>query len=125
MLFVPFFTVAPAFTAVLIAATFAKSGVVVAFSSFGDSVSIGGKNYTIGAADADVDAWFTANGTDVTDAANKKVTINGTEYTYAAAVAKDTTAHTGAIAAGWYAKTPTAPNDENATTTLFFSPCKI
>ena len=89
--------------------------------NFGDSVSIGGKNYTIGAADADVDAWFTANGTDVTDAANKKVTINGTEYTYAAAVAKDTTAHTGAIAAGWYAKTPTAPNDENATTTPDFA----
>lgn len=57
----------------------------------------------------------------MTDAANKKVTINGTEYTYAAAVAKDTTAHTGAIAAGWYAKTPTAPNDENATTTPDFA----
>ena len=88
--------------------------------NFGDSVSIGGKNYTIGAADADVDAWFTANGTDVTDTANKKVTINGTEYTYVDTVASDGT--NGAITAGWYAKTPTvAKNDKNATTTPDFA----
>ena len=88
--------------------------------NFGDSVSIGGKNYTIGAADADVDAWFTANGTDVADTANKKVTINGTEYTYVDAVASDGT--NGAIAAGWYAKTPTAAkNDKTATTTPDFA----
>ena len=80
----------------------------------GDSVSIGGKGYTIGADDADVDKWFTDNGTDVEDAAGKKVTVNGTEYTYADEVAATATA--GKINKGWYAKTPTAPTDKTQET---------
>ena len=51
----------------------------------GDKVSIGGKSYTIGSDDAEVDKWFTDNATDVANSANKKVTVNGTEYTYYAA----------------------------------------
>ena len=80
----------------------------------GDSVSIGGKGYTIGADDADVDKWFTDNGTDVEDKAGKKVTVNGTEYTYADEVAATGTA--GKINKGWYAKTPTAPTDKTQET---------
>ena len=79
----------------------------------GDKVTIGGKEYTIGSSDAEVDKWFTDNATDVADTANKKVTVNGTEYTYTAATT--TTADKGAITAGWYAKTPTVPNDPKVT----------
>ena len=67
----------------------------------GDKVSIGGKSYTIGSDDAEVDKWFTDNGNDVKDAATKKVTVNGTEYTYYAAKAANTTA--GSLTDGWNA----------------------
>ena len=83
----------------------------------GDKVSIGGKSYTIGSAEADVNTWFTDNAID--DTANKKVTVNGTEYTYVGATAATGTA--GAITAGWYAKTPTAPADTKASTTPDFA----
>ena len=46
----------------------------------GDTVSIGGKNYTIGGEKADVTAMLTKAG--VTGKAGDKVTINGKEYTY-------------------------------------------
>ena len=46
----------------------------------GDTVSIGGKNYTIGGVAADVTDMLTKAG--ITDAAGNKVTINGKEYTY-------------------------------------------
>ena len=46
----------------------------------GDTVSIGGKNYTIGGEVADVTAMLTKAG--VTGKAGDKVTINGKEYTY-------------------------------------------
>ena len=46
----------------------------------GDTVSIGGKNYTIGVEAADVTAMLTKAG--VTGKAGDKVTINGKEYTY-------------------------------------------
>ena len=85
----------------------------------GDTVSIGGKNYTIGSDDAEVDAWFTANATDVADTAGKKVTVNGTEYTYVGAT--NATTDKGAITAGWYAKTPTVPDDKAKSTTPDFA----
>ena len=66
----------------------------------GDKVSIGGKSYTIGSDDAEVEKWFTDNGNDVKDEATKKVTVNGTEYTYYAAKADGWNA-------GWYASQPT------------------
>ena len=78
----------------------------------GDKVSIGGKSYTIGSDEADVDTWFTDNS--INDTANKKVTVNGTEYTYVGGTNASATA--GAIKAGWYAKTPTAPTDTTAST---------
>ena len=81
----------------------------------GDKVSIGGKSYTIGSDDAEVDKWFTDNAKDVKDEKDKKVTVNGTEYTY---VAADTA---GAITKGWYAKTPTAPTDNTKVTTPDFA----
>ena len=81
----------------------------------GDKVTIGGKEYTVGSSDTAVDAWFTANAGDVADTAGKKVTINGTEYTYNAGTAQ--TGDKGAVTAGWYAKTPTVPDDKNATVT--------
>ena len=79
----------------------------------GDKVSIGGKSYTIGSDDAEVDKWFTDNSKDVKDEKDKKVTVNGTEYTYVAAA--------GAITQGWYAKTPTAPTDKTKVTTPDFA----
>ena len=85
----------------------------------GDKVSIGGKSYTIGSDDDEVNQWFTDNATDVADTAGKKVTVNGTEYTYVGATAATGTA--GAITAGWYAKTPTAPTDTAASTTPDFA----
>lgn len=75
----------------------------------GDKVSIGGKSYTIGSDDDEVTQWFTDNAKDVADTAGKKVTVNGTEYTYVDEVAAAGTA--GKINKGWYAKKPTAPTD--------------
>ena len=83
----------------------------------GDKVSIGGKSYTIGSDDAEVDKWFTDNATDVADSANKKVTVNGTEYTYYAAKAANTAAGslTDGWEAGWYASAPTDKGDGTGT----------
>ena len=83
----------------------------------GDKVSIGGKSYTIGSDDAEVDKWFTDNATDVADSANKKVTVNGTEYTYYDAKAANTTAGslTDGWSAGWYASAPTDKGDGKGT----------
>ena len=83
----------------------------------GDKVSIGGKSYTIGSDDAEVDKWFTDNATDVADSANKKVTVNGTEYTYYAAKAANTAAGslTDGWKAGWYASAPTDKGDGTGT----------
>ena len=76
----------------------------------GDKVSIGGKSYTIGSDDAEVEKWFTDNATDVKAAAGGKITINGTEYKYYAAIAKDDANDKGAVEAGFYAKQPSAPD---------------
>ena len=83
----------------------------------GDKVSIGGKSYTIGSDDDDVDKWFTDNATDVTDTASKKVTVNGTEYTYYAEKQANTTAGslTDGWNAGWYASAPTDKGDGTGT----------
>ena len=82
----------------------------------GDKVSIGGKNYTIGASEDDVDKWFTA-ATDLKDEDGKKVTVNGTEYTYHKAKAANTTAGslTDGWDAGWYASAPTDKGDGTGT----------
>ena len=79
----------------------------------GDTVSIGGKNYTIGGEEADVTAMFAK--ANITDADGDKVTINGTEYTYVPETGATGTA--GKINKGWYAKTPTAPTDKTKETT--------
>ena len=75
----------------------------------GDKISIAGKNYTIGAETADVTQLFTdAN---VTDEANKKVTIDGTEYTYYdKAVGGDTLTNKG-----FYVNQPAAADKATAT----------
>ena len=85
----------------------------------GDKVSIGGKSYTIGSDNDEVNQWFNDNATDVADTVDKKVTVNGTEYTYVGTTGATGTA--GAIKAGWYAKTPTAPTDTAASTTPDFA----
>ena len=86
----------------------------------GDKVSIGGKNYTIGSTDAEVETWFTDNAAEVKASDGGKITINGTEYKYVAATAKDDKNNTGAITAGFYAKNPTVPaGKDNATTPDF------
>ena len=65
----------------------------------GDSVTIAGKSYTIGSVKAEADKLLADN--NITDAANNSVTVNGTEYTYYAAKAKDTNA--GTATNGWEA----------------------
>ena len=79
----------------------------------GDSVTIAGKSYTIGGTANDVDKLLTDN--QITDVAGKKVTVNGTEYTYYAEQAATGTA--GKINKGWYAKAPVAPTDTGKETT--------
>ena len=79
----------------------------------GDSVTIAGKSYTIGGTANDVDKLLTDN--QITDTAGKKVTVNGTEYTYYAEQAATGTA--GKINKGWYAKAPVAPTDTTKETT--------
>ena len=79
----------------------------------GDSVTIAGKSYTIGGTANDVDKLLTDN--QITDAAGKKVTVNGTEYTYYAEQAATGTA--GKINKGWYAKAPVAPTGTGKETT--------
>ena len=77
----------------------------------GDKISIAGKNYTIGAEAKDVTQLFTdAN---VTDAPDKKVTIDGTEYTY-----YDTAVGGGALKTkGFYASQPAAADKDSASPT--------
>ena len=76
----------------------------------GDTVSIGGKNYTIGGEAADVTAMLTKAG--VTDQAGDKVTINGKEYTYFANASDGTTALTNK---GYYETAPDAADKATAT----------
>ena len=72
----------------------------------GNSVSIAGKDYTIGASKNEVKDFLDDN--TVTDTAGQKVTINGTEYTYYDAVTGSDTAGAKADAyeAGWYSTRP-------------------
>ena len=75
----------------------------------GDKISIAGKNYTIGAEATDVTQLF--NDANVTDEADKKVTIDGTEYTYYdTAVGGDALTHKG-----FYVKQPAAADKATAT----------
>ena len=76
----------------------------------GDTVSIGGKNYTIGGEAADVTAMLKKAG--VTDQAGDKVTINGKEYTYFANASDGTTALTNK---GYYETAPDAADKATAT----------
>ena len=81
--------------------------------SIGDKVSIGGKTYTIGGDNTDVQAMLDKAG--IADEAGNKVTVNGTEYTYYAEKAKndgtDGNPQTDGHKAGWYAKAPTDKGD--------------
>ena len=71
----------------------------------GDTVSIGGKNYTIGGVAADVTDMLTKAG--ITDGAGNKVTINGKEYTYCENASDGKTALTNK---GYYETAPDAAN---------------
>ena len=76
----------------------------------GDTVSIGGKKYTIGGVAADVTDMLTKAG--ITDAAGNKVTINGKEYTYCENASDGKTALTNK---GYYETAPDAANVATAT----------
>ena len=76
----------------------------------GDTVSIGGKNYTIGGVAADVTDMLTKAG--ITDVAGNKVTINGKEYTYCENASDGKTALTNK---GYYETAPDAANVATAT----------
>ena len=87
----------------------------------GDKVSIGGKSYTIGSDDAEVDKWFKDNAADVKAAAGGKITINGTEYKYYSAIAKDDVNDKGAVEEGFYATQPSAPDGKGNTVKADFA----
>ena len=72
----------------------------------GDSVTIGGKSYTIGSTAAEVNAKLG------TPATGDKVTYNGTEYVYQEAIAADAGNNKAAVEAGWYKTAPTQGADE-------------
>ncbi len=78
----------------------------------GDSITIGGKSYTIGGGADDIDALFTAKGI-TGNTAGEKIKINGTEYTYYEAATP--TGTVGTITAGWYAKEPTPATADTST----------
>ena len=65
----------------------------------GDTVSIGGKQYTIGATKVDTDAAIDAANA---KQANPDVTVNGVTYKYVAAKAADTGNNLGTVTAGYY-----------------------
>ena len=72
----------------------------------GDSVTIGGKSYTIGGEAADVTKMLGADGANI-DTKHTDVTVNGVTYKYSAGQAgSDTDPKHDKINAGWYAGTP-------------------
>ena len=87
----------------------------------GDKVSIGGKSYTIGSDDAEVDKWFKDNAADVKFSAGGKITINGTEYQYHTGIAKDDATDKGAVEEGFYATQPSAPDGKGNTVKADFA----
>ena len=76
----------------------------------GDTVSIGGKNYTIGGEEADVKQMFTD--AKITGKAGDKVTINGKEFTY---YDKAADGQTALNTAGFYAEQPSVADKDSAT----------
>mgnify|MGYP000773779080 FL=1 len=76
----------------------------------GDTVSIGGKNYTIGGEEADVKQMFTD--AKITGKAGDKVTINGKEFTY---YDKAVDGQTTLTTAGFYAEQPSVADKDSAT----------
>ena len=76
----------------------------------GDTVSIGGKNYTIGGEEADVKQMFTD--AKITGKAGDKVTINGKEFTY---YDKAADGQTALKTAGFYAERPSVADKDSAT----------
>ena len=83
----------------------------------GDTISIGGKNYTIGSTNAEVDKWFTDNATAVGTTAGSKITVDGTEYTYYTNKAAVDTGNNKSDGwdAGWYATAPYDKGDGKGT----------
>ena len=81
----------------------------------GDKVSIGGKNYTIGATSDDLDSAFGTKGLD-SDAKHQDISVNGTTYKYY--TNKVQTKDGTAIKAGYYSEDPsTLANQAAATAT--------
>ena len=76
----------------------------------GDTVSIGGKNYTIGGEEADVKQMFTD--AKITGKAGDKVTINGKEFTY---YDKAADGQTVLKTVGFYAEQPSVADKDSAT----------
>ena len=75
----------------------------------GDTVSIGGKSYTIGTSADEVKDFLDKQG--VKDEDGKEVTVNGTKYTYKTAKDANADPQAGAVTdgwgAGWYKTVPT------------------
>jgi flagellin len=84
--------------------------------SAGDSVSIGGKEYTIGGVGADVTAMLGASGANI-DTNHNDVTVNGTTYKYYSAIAACTTTGTQGTDAGWYSTDPAGLDNTTAAVT--------
>ena len=79
----------------------------------GDTVSIGGKNYTIGETADDVKAAFGADGLDI-GTKHQDIDVNGTTYKWYANTVQ--TKDGQAITAGYYSKDPSTLADQAAAT---------
>ncbi len=79
----------------------------------GDTVSIGGKNYTIGGTADDVKAAFGADGLDI-GTKHQDIDVNGTTYKWYANTVQ--TKDGQAITAGYYSKDPSTLADQAAAT---------
>ena len=83
----------------------------------GDSVTIGGKSYTIGGSADDVKAMLGTKGADIATNHND-VTVNGTTYKWYDAIAAGTTgAGYMGTAEGWYSVDPKTLDNKTAATT--------
>ncbi len=79
----------------------------------GDTVSIGGKTYTIGGEKADVTAAFGAGGLDI-DTNHQDIEVNGTTYKWYADSVQTTDGKP--ITAGYYSEDPSGLDDQAAAT---------
>ncbi len=90
-------------------------GVTLKELNAGDSINIGGKQYTIGATTTEAEALFKKGLGHDDAAAGDKATLNGVEYKYYAAITAS--GNNKGTAEGWYSVDPATLNNTNTAVT--------